>query len=253
MEETKIWGPSARLSPRIKRLRDEYFDWENRAFRNEVLSYTTGTPYDVVYRRHEDYIVPETLMFMKAVADSLLALAEEITLPEDFWSEPLIVRRALFFEQVLRRIPVDILEGELIVGGHFNVAMSNCLDEEETKEYHEIEGREGERIEWLIHHGVSNCGPVPAHIIQDFPKVLRVGFGGIKEETEHKLAAETDDKRRAFYRAVIMPKRRGDLPKGKNHTSAGRSFWRSPKFAIAFRIILRRGFTRRCRRCGSRT
>ena len=133
MEETKIWGPSARLSPRIKRLRDEYFDWENRAFRNEVLSYTTGTPYDVVYRRHEDYIVPETLMFMKAVGDSLLALAEEVALPEDFWSEPLIVRRALFFEQVLRRIPGDILEGELIVGGHFNVAMSNCLNEEETK------------------------------------------------------------------------------------------------------------------------
>jgi len=204
MEETKIWGPSAGLSPRIKRLRDEYFDWENRAFRNEVLSYTTGTPYDVVYRRHEDYIVPETLMFMKAVGDSLLALAEEVPLPEDFWGEPLIVRRARFFEQVLRRIPVDILEGELIVGGHFNVAMSNCLDEEETKEYHEIEGREGERIEWLIQHGVSNCGPVPAHIIQDFPKVLRVGFGGIKEEAEHKLAAETDDERRAFYRAVII-------------------------------------------------
>ncbi len=204
MQEVKIWGPSTELSPRVKRLRDEYFDWENRAFRNEVLPYTTGAPHDIVYRRHEDYIVPEALMFMTAVEDSLLALAEEVPPPEGFWDQPLIVRRALFFAEVLRRIPVDILEGELIVGGHFNVSMSNCLDEEETAEYREIENREAERIENLIGHGVSNCAPVPAHIIQDFPKVLRVGFAGIKEEAEERLEAETDAERKAFYHSVII-------------------------------------------------
>jgi len=204
MGETKIWGPSTKLSPRIKRLRDEYFDWENREFRNEVLPYTTGAPHDIVYRRHEDYIVPEALLFMDAVGDSLLALAEEVPLPEGFWDEPLIVRRAIFFAQVLERIPLDILEGELIVGGHFNVATSNCLNEAETEEYLEIEGREAKRVERLIGLGVGNCGPVPAHIIQDFPKVLKVGFEGIKKEAEQKLAAETDDERAAFYRAVIV-------------------------------------------------
>jgi len=104
MEETKIWGPSTRLSERVKRLRDEYFDWGGRSFRNEVLPYTTGTPYDIVYRKQEDYIVPEAVMFMKAVEDSLLALAEQVDLPDGFWDEPLIVRRALLFAQVLRQI-----------------------------------------------------------------------------------------------------------------------------------------------------
>ncbi|UCD58727.1 MAG: hypothetical protein JSV16_06360, partial [Candidatus Hydrogenedentota bacterium] len=129
MVEVRIWGPSSTLSTRVKRLRDEYFDWENRSFRNEVLSYTTGTSHDLVYRRHEDYVVPEVVPFMKAVQDSLLALAEEVALPENFWDEPLIVRRALFFAQVLRQIPTDILEGELIVGSRFNTALSNCLNE----------------------------------------------------------------------------------------------------------------------------
>ena len=204
MEEVKIWGPSTELSARIKRLRDEYFDWDNRSFRNEVLSYTTGTPFDVVYRRHEDFIVPEAMMAMRAAEDSLLALAEQPELPEGFWDEPLIVRRALFFVQVLRQIPVDILEGELVVGSRFNTAMSNCLDEDETKEYREMEAREEERITNLIHHGVSNCGAVPAHIVQGIPRVLDVGFKGIKEDAEQRLAAESDDERAAFYRAVIV-------------------------------------------------
>ncbi|GAB4344781.1 MAG: glycyl radical protein [Candidatus Abyssubacteria bacterium] len=202
--ERKIWSASTELSARVKRLRDEYFDWDNRAFRNEVLSYTTGTPYDIVYRRHEDYVAPEIMPFMKAVEDSLLALAEPVSLPEGFWDEPLVVRRALFFAQVLRQIPVDILEGELIVGGHFNTAMSNCLNEGETEEYREIDRRESQRTEWLITHGVSNCGPVPSHIIQDFPLVLKVGFVGIKEEAAHRLSAEADEGKRAFYRAVII-------------------------------------------------
>jgi len=204
MEEVKIWGPSTELSPRIKRLRDEYFDLDGRSFRNEVLSYTTGTPHDIVYRRHEDYIVPEVIMFMKAAGDSLLALAEQVALPDGFWDEPLIVRRALFFARALMQIPIDILEGELIVGSRFNTAMSNCLNEAETEEYNEIEEREGKRIERLMNLGVSNCGPVPAHIVQDFPKVLDVGFKGIKEEAEQRLAAETDGDRQAFYRAIII-------------------------------------------------
>lgn len=204
MEEIKIWSPSSRLSARVKRLRDEYFDRENRSFSNEVLSYTTGAPWDIVYRRHEDYVAPEVVPFMKAVGDSLLALAEEVSLPENFWGEPLIVRRALFFAQVLRQIPIDILEGELIVGGRFNTAMSNCLNEKETEEYREIDERESRRTDWLINHGVANCGPVPSHIIQDFPKVLRVGFEGIKQEAEQRLAAEADEQRRAFYRAVVV-------------------------------------------------
>jgi pyruvate formate-lyase/glycerol dehydratase family glycyl radical enzyme len=204
MKQVNIWGPSSALSSRVKRLRDEYFDWENRSFRNEVLSYTTGAAHDSVYRRHEDYVVPEVVPFMRALEDSLLALAEPVALPSGFWEERLIVRRALFFAQVLRQIPVDILEGDLVAGSRFNTALSNCLNEQETDEYCGIERRESERTEWLIRHGVSNCGPVPSHIVQDFPTVLRVGFKGIKEEAEQRLQAETDEARRAFYRAVII-------------------------------------------------
>ena len=183
----KIWMPYENLSPRIKRLRDEYFDYEGRSFHNEVIPYSTGTPWDIVYRKFEDFAAPERVPFMDANADSLLALAKKVTLPKDFWSNPLIIRRALFFETVLKEIPVDILEGELIVGAQFNTAMSNCLNEEETKQYNTIENQLVEKSKKLIEHGIGCTGAIPSHIIQNFPKILDVGFKGIEDKATKEL------------------------------------------------------------------
>ena len=92
------------------------------------------------------------------------------------------VMRAMAFRYLCEHKTVFIGEGELIVGGHFNVAMSNCLNEEETKEYHEIEGREGERIEWLIQHGVmplyTPLGGSWLNMAESIQRILKRRAGG---------------------------------------------------------------------------
>ena len=45
----RVWSASDDLSDRVKRLRDEYFAFETRQFRNEVLPFSTGTSWDAVY------------------------------------------------------------------------------------------------------------------------------------------------------------------------------------------------------------
>jgi hypothetical protein len=34
---TTLWSPADTLSPRVRRLRDQYWDFYNRDYRNEVL------------------------------------------------------------------------------------------------------------------------------------------------------------------------------------------------------------------------
>ena len=71
-----VWGPSAGLSGRVKRLRDEYFSFETRAFRNEVLPFTTGERWDAVFPTEHWTNVPELAPFLNAYADSLAAAAK---------------------------------------------------------------------------------------------------------------------------------------------------------------------------------
>lgn len=202
--QVKLWSPSENLSPRVKKLRDEYFSYPHRRFRNTVLAYTTGAPWDRVYRNYEDYVVPEMVPFMTGIADSLLALAQPVDLPPDFFSQPLIVRRALFTQAVLRAIPIDILEGELIVGGRFNTAMSTCLNQEETQAFEGIYQEYCAKTERLINLGISNCGAVGCHIIQDFKRLLAVGFRGVEAQAQ-RLSEETmDPDKKAFYQAIII-------------------------------------------------
>ncbi len=117
----RIWRPSEKLSPRVKRLRQEYYSIEERPyFRNEVLPFTTGTEWDEVWSPVNWGIIPELVPFMGAFAESLRASARVVELPEGFWERSLVMRRAVFFREVCRRhLPVRILEGELIVGGQF--------------------------------------------------------------------------------------------------------------------------------------
>ena len=98
----KIWAPAENLSPRVKKLREEYFDYDNRDyFRNESIPYSTGVEWDSVYTPHERTIVPEFIPVLDSVQDTLLAFSRKIHLPEGFWSEPIIVRHALFFKEAL--------------------------------------------------------------------------------------------------------------------------------------------------------
>ena len=46
---TGLWTATSGLSPRVKRLRGQFFSFCERDYTNEVRSYTTDTPWDVVY------------------------------------------------------------------------------------------------------------------------------------------------------------------------------------------------------------
>ena len=96
----EMWSPSPDLSPRVRRLREEYFSFmEREYFRNEVMSFSTGRPWDVVYSEHTWCIVPEVIPFLAAFKASLLVDAAVVPLPDAFWKESREVRRALFLRE----------------------------------------------------------------------------------------------------------------------------------------------------------
>jgi len=203
---SSVWSASASLSPRVRRLREEFFSFYSRDyFRNEVRPYTSGLLWDVVWSPHNWTVAPELYPFLSAYQDSLLAAAERVELPSGFWREPLGVRRALFFRTVLEsHLPVKILDGELIVGSHFNTALSKTHTRREARDWKRREGRWRQEAEELNGLGVGNCGAVPGHIIPNYPKVLRLGFRGIVAELEEKLQQARGRKRKNSLRALII-------------------------------------------------
>lgn len=204
-EPRSLWTPSDKLSRRVRRLREEYFSFETRAFRNEVLPFSTGKLWDTVFPIEHWTNVPEFAPFLNCYEDSLLAAASTVPLPEGFWNEPLPVRTALFFSEILRHhLPVDILEGELIVGAHFNVALSLCLSKREAK----VRAKRAKSFAEAVVHdsglGIGNCGAIPGHLIPDYPKILRKGFRGVCESIFLELEFENDKEKQAVLRSFLI-------------------------------------------------
>ena len=205
MAEQKLWEASKTLSPRIIRLRDYYFLDEEREFQNNVMSFTTGVPNDVVYQILDFISVPDMLGgVLRANRDGLAAMAIELDLPPDFWQQPLVIRKALFFQRVLQEIPVDILDHELIVGGRFCTSLSTCLTEGETGEFTVIEAELIDKSERILSLGLSCGGITPGHIIQNHARVLEEGFRGIKGEAEGYLERTASGAKRELLRAIII-------------------------------------------------
>jgi hypothetical protein len=181
----QIWAPAATLSPRIKRLRDGFWSFYERDYRNEVQAYTTGQPWDQVYSLWNWSNVPEMYLFFAGAKSYLRASAEEVSLPPGFWDEPLIVRRAIVFREVVaKHLPVQILEGELIVGFHFSTALSRSLTQAEAKEQEKAEKQFFAAANRLNRLGVGNCGAVPGHLVPNYPEVLRLGWRGLQAEAQ---------------------------------------------------------------------
>jgi len=203
--EDNIWSPSDQLSPRVKRLRQEYFSFRQRDyFRNEVLAFGTGDPHDILFSPHHWGVAPEVFLFSNAMQDTLLATATPVELPEGFWQEPLAVRRAIFFQQVLKKyLPVKILAGELIVGSYFNTALSKSLTPREREEWQRAE----KKWRWsnlrLNFFGIGNCGAVPGHLIPNYAKVIERGFSGLVAEFK-ALQAGASAEHAEFLRALII-------------------------------------------------
>ncbi len=190
-----IWSPAEDLSPRVRRLRDEYFDFYNRPFKNEVMPFSTGTDWDRVYVRHAWGIVPEVIPFIPSFEDSLRSCAKTVTMDDSFYKEPLILRRAKFFSTVIaNHLPVDILKGELIIGGQFNTALSVCLTKAEEKTFKKGQKKYFEQVKKLDEMGLGNAGATSGHLIPDYKQVLEKGMAGLiadlKEKMNHAGSAE---------------------------------------------------------------
>ncbi len=182
---SQLWSASQELSARVKRLREQFWSFYEREYTNEVRGYTTGTEWDAVYSIWSWTNVPEVALFQKGFRSYLLAGATSVELPMGFWEQPLVVRQALFFREVVSRyLPVQVLEGELIVGSHFSTALSRCLKKPEARQRDKQE--EKFLAEWhvLNDNGVGNCAAVPGHLVPDYPKALRLGWKGIMEEAQ---------------------------------------------------------------------
>jgi trans-4-hydroxy-L-proline dehydratase len=185
LSPNQLWSASESLSPRIQRLREQYWDFYRRDYTNEVRGYTTGTSWDTVYSTWSWTNVPEVALFQPGFRSYLLAGAKTVELPPGFWEQPLTVRQALFLRQVLENhLPVQVLDGELIVGSHFSTALSRCLKKDEARAR---DRQEKDFIkEWtaLNSAGVGNCAAVPGHLVPDYPLALRLGWQGIQQEAQ---------------------------------------------------------------------
>jgi formate C-acetyltransferase len=206
----KIKEPK-KLSQRIEWLRDYYFSGANRKWNNEFSPWTTGTPWDIQYDEITYYIVPETYPFLETFKSSIKQAARKVDIPLDFYSLSLPERKAWFLkETMLNYVPQELLPGDLIAGGRFNIMTSMCWTEQETKEVNQlIYGKKGSRakMKWFHDHGYGNSGATSGHIIPGYEKALNIGWKGIHGEIksfyEALTAKEKESSRGAQLRAMM--------------------------------------------------
>ena len=180
------------LSPRIQRLRDWYFSGLERDWNNQFTCWSTGTPWDQVYDETRYHIVPETYAFFQSFVRSTVQAARDVPLPRDFWRRSVPERRAWFIRQVmLEHLPAELLPGDLIAGGRFNLQASGCLDKREQKRRDKaIFGKGGarEQVMWFHEHGYGNAGATAGHLIPDYARVLREGFVAIHTDLDDRYS-----------------------------------------------------------------
>ncbi len=205
-------------SPRIQWLRDYYFQGVNRKWNNENTAWTTATPWDFQYDELSFYIVPETYSFLPTFRASFNQVARPVKLDPEFWSWSIVERRAWFLKEVMvKYLPREILPGDLICGARFNIQISACLNERETRQHDKrILGKKGARATmlWLHNHGFGNCGPTSGHLIPDYAVVLQKGWKGIHAELQESYSNLADhDKKgskgsqlRAMITSATLPR-----------------------------------------------
>ncbi len=199
------------LSARITWLRDYYFQGASRAWNNEFTAWTTGTSWDVQFDEMTFYIVPETYPFLQPFRISMQQNAKPVKLHPDFWSWSLPERKAWFVKEVMVKcVPQEILPGDLIAGGRFNLQTSMCWNEKEAKERDGfIYGKKGVRaqMKWFHDHGYGNSGATSGHLIPGYERALKIGWKGVCKDLEERYNAlspkDKKGKRGAQLRAMI--------------------------------------------------
>jgi pyruvate-formate lyase len=190
------------LSPRIQWLRDYYFQGLARPWNNEWTSWTTGTAWDFQYEELPYYIVPETYPFFSTFRAAFQQTARPVALHPEFWSWSIPERKAWFVKEVLvHYLPQEILPGDLLAGGRFNVQTSTCLSKSEAKEYAKLvyaKGGTRQAIKWFHEHGYGNAGATSGHLIPDYQHVIDKGWKEIHADLQARYEVLSDaDKRGA--------------------------------------------------------
>ncbi|MHB8895271.1 MAG: pyruvate formate lyase family protein [Candidatus Geothermincolia bacterium] len=205
LKSEELWNHSAELGPRIAKLRDEYVNIEDRDyFRNEIMPFTTGTPWDTMWSPSLWGVVPDLAPFANAFMETLPMVATKVDLPQDFWERSHVLRVATFFHEVVSKyLPVQILSDELIVGGQFNTAMSRAQNRSEAREWNKLTRKWMKGIEFLNTHGMGNAGATPGHLIPDYERALEIGLGGMVDYFQELKSETTDEDHRDFIDALI--------------------------------------------------
>ncbi len=216
-EHIKAPGP---LSTRIKWLRDYYFKGNQRKWNNEFTCWSTGTPWDLQYHEFTYYIVPEAYPMFDVMRNGYNQAARNVKLHNDFWSWGIAQRRVWFVkETMLNYVPQELLPGDLLAGGRFNIMTSMCLNQKEQRQYnHRLLGKTGARakVKWFHDHGYGNAGATCGHLVPGHEKILQQGWRGIYAEikAKHDALAKADRhgtqgaQLKAMLTAASMP---GDL------------------------------------------
>lgn len=174
------------LSGRIQWLRDYYFRGNERVWNNEYTSWTTGTPWDIIYNELTFFIVPETYTLINTLGASYLQSARPVKLHPDFWTWPRAERRAWFVkETIVNYVPQEILPGDLLAGARFNIQTSMCFTKEESSQWiREVKGKDGARakMKWFHNHGYGNAGATSGHLIPGHERLLKIGWKGVYGE-----------------------------------------------------------------------
>ncbi len=206
------------LSPRIKWLRDYYFQGAKRAWNNEFTAWSTGVPWDIQYQELTYYIVPEVYVFFDTMIGSYHQSARDVELHKDFWTWRLPERRAWFVkETMVNYVPQEILPGDLIAGARFNILTSMCFSKKESEEYNRlVSGKRGARakVKWFHSHGYGNAGATSGHLIPGYERALRIGWKGIHTDlvsrynslSEREQNGPKGAQLRAMITAATMPK-----------------------------------------------
>ncbi len=204
------------LSPRIQRPCDYCFRGVDRNWNNEFSVFTTGTDWDIQYQEGNYYIVPETYTSLPTFTGAFQQASHKVTLAEDFWKWSLAERRAWFVKEVMvYYLPHEVLPGDLIAGGRFNIQTSKCFTKQQMKDYSkQVYGKKGARQAefWFHNHGYGNAGATSGHIIPDYPRVLNEGWKSIHAElskhlmgmSKHEYQSKKGDQLRAMLIAATM-------------------------------------------------
>lgn len=185
------------LSPRVKWLRDYFFEGADRAWNNENNAFTNGRVWDRCYDELTYYIVPETRTFFQPFTASYVAGAKIVPVDDKFFKLSVAERKALYEKElIVNQMPQEILPGDLLCGARFNGMYSLCLNKKETKEREKMLKNSRKELLYLIDHGYGNTGATSGHLVPDYAKIIRSGFSAVYDDLKERYSAlsETDKK-----------------------------------------------------------